>query len=1101
MALMTGGKVPLGSGDIEILEESLMNAYDEEGSSDIDETTAKVIRVIKNDIETGKRANESEQANRVKHYNIYRAKGDDIAERDGRSRIKCSDTMDAIEWMMPSFMRTFAGSNASISVVPVGTEDVKKAEKHERLINWQFMGRRVQGFNVLYEWIKTALIYGTSVIKVTWRDIYVKKGFDMPVVSEAEMQNMLADSDFINIDGSPEDIPIGSVLTEDILASAQNDPIMLAKIGQINAYPQGVQPVALESMRVYRDVRGTKKIKSYSGPQVEVISPEDFYMDPEARSIEEAQFAIHRVWRTFGELRQLEQDGIYQNVDKVKEWVDKERSDQSNHEESARYAAAGQNPPETNATYNHEDQLARRKLEVFEWWGLIDLEGEGFQEPYLIVFCGESILRMEKNPYGHGQPPFEVLRPMLDPFKFTGIGMPELVGEFQSLKTALIRQTLDNISFQNNGMWLVNRNAGVDINALLNPRPGTVVRTNIVAGSVQPLTPPSLHSMPLTMIELADSMLQKRTGVTSYNQGIDADSLNKMLALDTPIPMADGTVKLNKDVVAGDMVIGSDGKPTQVLKAHPVQMPERAFEITFGNGDVIKAGGEHLWTVSIREGKKVFSGFETLPTERIFDILADGKHTAVIPRVKAIEYPEKELTLDPYILGAWLGDGNSHTNRFTSMDEEIADRFRKWAEQFYGGGIEPCKQQRSGRATTYQIVNTPFRRMLKDLHCLVDSRYEDTKNNIKHIPEEYFTASKEQRLELLKGLMDTDGCRYKYRGRVAGSSAVFCTSNERLMEDVCRLITSLGGIPKITSREPVNQDGRKYKRHYHISFSMAECPFSIERKGRDWRAHVNTGRVKILSIKEIEVEPMRCLSVKAEDRMYCCGKYYTVTRNTATGVTAIMGASSQRIELIARVMAETGFRKLYKKMLMLNQQFIDQEIVIRVHGQPLEISPDDLAGNFDVSVDIGGATNKEQQEINQMMTVLNYSQILLQLGVMVPRNVYEIVKKIFETWGVADSEKYITDPQDTEQLRQIIQYIDQLGMMVQNGQPPSIEQLTSGIMAARQILINVVGKDLSQEQPQPGVAPVGERESADRSEGDGIAYSSGVIPGGPGGAK
>ena len=319
MALMTGGKVPLGSGDIEILEESLMNAYDEEGSSDIDEITAKVIRVIKNDIETGKRANESEQANRVKHYNIYRAKGDDIAERDGRSRIKCSDTMDAIEWMMPSFMRTFAGSNASISVVPVGTEDVKKAEKHERLINWQFMGRRVQGFNVLYEWIKTALIYGTSVIKVTWRDIYVKKGFDMPVVSEAEMQNMLADSDFINIDGSPEDIPIGSVLTEDILASAQNDPIMLAKIGQINAYPQGVQPVALESMRVYRDVRGTKKIKSYSGPQVEVISPEDFYMDPEARTIEEAQFAIHRVWRTFGELRQLEQDGIYQNVDKVKE--------------------------------------------------------------------------------------------------------------------------------------------------------------------------------------------------------------------------------------------------------------------------------------------------------------------------------------------------------------------------------------------------------------------------------------------------------------------------------------------------------------------------------------------------------------------------------------------------------------------------------------------------------------------------------------------------------------------------------------------------------------------------------------------------------------
>ena len=456
-----------------------------------------------------------------------------------------------------------------------------------------------------------------------------------------------------------------------------------------------------------------------------------------------------------------------------------------------------------------------------------------------------------------------------------------------------MRQTLDNISFQNNQMWEVDETAGVDIDSLINPRPGGVVITNRL-GAIKQITPAPLEQYAYQTMEFIQGQLEQRTGITRYNQGLDANTLNKMLALDTPIPMADGTVTLNKDIIAGDMVIGSDGKPTEVLEAHPVQMPKRAFEITFGNGDVIKAGGEHLWTVSIREGKKVFSGFETLPTERIFDILADGKHTAVIPRVKAIEYPEKELTLDPYILGAWLGDGNSHTNRFTSMDEEIADRFRKWAEQFYGGGIEPCKQQHSGKATTYQIVNTPFRRMLKDLHCLVDSRYEDTKNNIKHIPEEYFTASKEQRLELLKGLMDTDGCRYKYRGRVAGSSAVFCTSNERLMEDVCRLVTSLGGIPKITSREPVNQDGRKYKRHYHISFSMAECPFSIERKGRDWRAHVNTGRVKILSIKEIEVEPMRCLSVKAEDRMYCCGKYYTVTRNTATGVTAIMGASSPR---------------------------------------------------------------------------------------------------------------------------------------------------------------------------------------------------------------
>ena len=68
----------------------------------------------------------------------------------------------------------------------------------------------------------------------------------------------------------------------------------------------------------------------------------------------------------------------------------------------------------------------------------------------------------------------------------------------------------------------------------------------------------------------------------------------------------------------------------------------------------------------------------------------------------------------------------------------------------------------------------------------------------------------------------------------------------------------------------------------------------------------------------------------------------------------IMAASAQRIELIARVMAETGIRPLYQKLLMLNQQFIDQTVVIRVFNKPLEISPDDLAGDFDVNVDVGG---------------------------------------------------------------------------------------------------------------------------------------------------
>ena len=695
------------------------------------------LRVVKADIEVAKTANDSEKDLRQEAYNLYRAMGDGKDDRPGRSRIKSSDVMDMIEWLMPALMKAFFGSRKCISVEPIGNEDITKAEKFQKLLNWQFVDKG-NGFRTGHEWMKSSLVYGLSPVKVTWQDLYVRKGFAFPEVTEPQFEQLRGD-------GNVERIEVGSVdVKMDAPQMGQNPYMMMS--GQ-NVTPMMIDPMMLEPHRVYRDVRGEKKIKIYSGPMVEVVPPEDFFCDPEARDIQEARFVIHRVKRTVSYLKKKEQEGIYSNIDDVIEsgTVSKGKTDEDDDEAAMRATSSSRY---SHYTSRNDVQKARRKIDVWEWWGLLDVDDSGIAEPYLVVIANNVIIRMERNPYAHGEAPFEVMRPILDIFTMKGISMVDLVGEYQKAKTALMRQTLDNISFQNNQMWEVDETAGVDIDSLINPRPGGVVITNRL-GAIKQITPAPLEQYAYQTMEFIQGQLEQRTGITRYNQGLDANTLNK----------------------------------------------------------------------------------------------------------------------------------------------------------------------------------------------------------------------------------------------------------------------------------------------------------------------------------------------------------------TASGIQSIMSASSQRIELIARVMAETGFRKLYKKMLMLNQQFIDQEIVIRVHGQPLEISPDDLAGNFDVSVDIGGATNKEQQEINQMMTVLNYSQILLQLGVMVPRNVYEIVKKIFETWGVADSEKYITDPQDTEQLRQIIQYIDQLGMMVQNGQPPSIEQLTSGIMAARQILINVVGKDLSQEQPQPGVAPVGERESAGRSEGDSIAYSSGVIPGGPGGAK
>ena len=159
-----------------------------------DDVTAKVVKIVKADLERGKEANEAESSFRSKNYDAYRAKGDGKAERPGHSRIKCSDIMDTIEWMMPSFIKAFAGTTECISISPNNEEDVQKAEKLEKLLNWQFMGRHCKGFTVMYQWIKSCLIYGTSILKITWQDKYVKKGFDLPIATEAQIYAMQQDS-------------------------------------------------------------------------------------------------------------------------------------------------------------------------------------------------------------------------------------------------------------------------------------------------------------------------------------------------------------------------------------------------------------------------------------------------------------------------------------------------------------------------------------------------------------------------------------------------------------------------------------------------------------------------------------------------------------------------------------------------------------------------------------------------------------------------------------------------------------------------------------------------------------------------------------------
>ncbi len=505
---------------MEMSTEVIPEGKDEPESEE--ERLERALAVVKGDREASEELQETLAPFREEAYRFYRGRALGN-ERAGRSKVVSSDVMDAVEWVMPSLMRIYFSSDI-VSCEPVGPEDQIVAERVSALLNYQFT-RRGDGFVVAYKWFKDALIYGLGVAKISWEDRFRDVPFAVLEMSESDF-NALSSENGVEITGfkrveiPPDEVSVQRIVQQTVMGLPPDMPD--------DEKAEAVR-MAVESMprlATYFNVEGKRAILDYSGPVYEVIPPEDFLYDPEAEELRDARFVIHRVFRTPDYLRRMESEGVYFNVEEAIEKGNTQRDgDRSDREKGFRNAENDRTNPWT-MTENIEDADKRRPLELYEWWGLFDPDGSGRLTPHVITVANDVVIRLERNPYDHGEPPFEVLRPVLDVHKFEGIGFADMVKEFQETKTSLRRQILDNISWQNNGMWEVQRGAGVEMESLVNPRPGGVVRTDM-PGAVRPLTPPPLQQAGFMALEFEQTQLEQRTGITRYNQGLDSRSLNK----------------------------------------------------------------------------------------------------------------------------------------------------------------------------------------------------------------------------------------------------------------------------------------------------------------------------------------------------------------------------------------------------------------------------------------------------------------------------------------------------------------------------------------------------------------------------------------------
>ena len=343
----------------------------------------------------------------------------------------------------------------------------------------------------------------------------------------------------------------------------------------------------------------------------------------------------------------------------------------------------------------------------------------------------------------------------------------------------------------------------------------------------------------------------------------------KLLADSTPVFTSNGW-KTHGELVVGDKVIGSDGNFTEITAVFPKDVAN--YKVTLSNGEEIFCHGNHEWTVWNRSAQRV----HTYETHEMISKL----HKAETKRGKRVERnniylpyrqpmvgTKREFALNPYVLGAWLGDGTNTKPWITDPIEDFAI-----IEKVIMCGY-PLRKVYTHKTTGVKSYVFDSK-MMKDLQnygmCYYDKTHE------KHIPIEYLTASFQQRLELLAGLLDTDGTLVKKERRYH-----FSTVSERLKDDFVTLIHTFGWRACVTICKPHKSSfGIEGKRDcYVIAFNPTfEIPCVLERKHLTEFSQAH--RISIESIEPCEEIQGNCISVSNFDGLYAVGRTMQLTHNS-----------------------------------------------------------------------------------------------------------------------------------------------------------------------------------------------------------------------------
>ena len=416
-------------------------------------------------------------------------------EIDGRSQVVSTDVADTIESLLPNLLRVFTASDRVVNCEPVKAEDAPLAEQATAYLNHIFY-KENDGFVLLYNFFKDALLEKNGILKVYYDDTVTVEHETYKNLTDQEYQDIIDQDDVEVVKHSEKEDELG----EESLEQFENQ---MSQAGLDLDLPTP----KLHDLEIKRTLK-KGKIK------VDSIPPEEFLIDKNCIKLDEANYVAHRVDITRSELISM---GY--NKDDV-ESLPASESSILNTEKFARYKNIDDYP------FNTSQDKSTQTVTIYENYVRYDFDNDGIAELRKIVSVGESSEQILENvPCDHI--PFVSVTPIPMPHRFYGRSVAELVEDIQLMKSTVMRQLLDNMYLTNNNRVAI-MDGMVNMDDLLTSRPGGVVRTKQPPNQVmQPIQAQPISGQAFPLLEYLDTIREVRTGVTKYNQGLDADSLNK----------------------------------------------------------------------------------------------------------------------------------------------------------------------------------------------------------------------------------------------------------------------------------------------------------------------------------------------------------------------------------------------------------------------------------------------------------------------------------------------------------------------------------------------------------------------------------------------